>query len=82
VVLYPAKIEVAERVLAVDPADIQWLRQIAGNHLLFSPQSSSLLPERPARLRTAYSGAVVDSEYKLSGEKAAGTDLLQGLARP
>jgi hypothetical protein len=37
-----AEIEAAERVLAVDRADIRRLREIAGNHALFTPEFFNL----------------------------------------
>jgi hypothetical protein len=37
-----AEIEAAERVLAVDRADIRRLREIAGNHAMFTPEFFSL----------------------------------------
>jgi hypothetical protein len=37
-----AEIEAAERVLSVDRADIRRLREIAGNHAMFTPEFFSL----------------------------------------
>src|ERR1700756_984158 len=44
-----AEIEAAEHVLSVDRADIQRLREIAGNHLLLTPEFFSLNRAVPGR---------------------------------
>jgi hypothetical protein len=44
-----AEIEAAERVLSVDRADIRRLREIAGNHLMLTPEFFSLNGSGPDR---------------------------------
>jgi hypothetical protein len=51
-----AEIEAAERVLSVDRADIRRLREIAGNHSLFTHDFFSLNGSGPDRHETRASG--------------------------
>ena len=44
-----AEIEAAEHVLSVDRADIRRLREIAGNHLMLTPEFFSLSGSGPDR---------------------------------
>ena len=51
-----AEIEAAEHVLSVDRADIRRLREIAGNHLLLTPEFFSLNRAVPERQENRTSG--------------------------
>jgi hypothetical protein len=51
-----AEIEAAERVLAVDRADIRRLREIAGNHAMLTPEFFSLNGSAPSAQDNRTSG--------------------------
>ena len=51
-----AEIEAAERVLAVDRADIRRLREIAGNHSMLTPEFFNLNGSPPVRQDNRTSG--------------------------